>query len=430
MYVLLAVAAAFAQPDWNLVSQQRAEIISRGAPVDKMARDLGLAEKFVGVSALETSLANLETQGLTRGATRGQPWSGHFWPNYQGGLAARWADPSFPRDDWGAGERYVQSMPWDRSYRDLLSPAEKYDLATGMIPGEAGSLTAQQWNLGRREYVSTGTVATWQGICHGWSPASLFLSAPVRPVAVNTAQGQILFSVDDIKALGSLYWANGSYRSVYAGLRCNETDLSVDPDGRVLSPKCFDVNPADWHLVLSHMVAARGEPFIIDADNGNQVWNKPVIDFRFEFFDVADYDRTSSRFRNVIRERSRLGRLRHPSYRPAETVWVVGVRSIVTFGDGQPAGVHTPDRKVLTFTYDLELDAEYRVLGGEWREGKHPDFLWRPEYQSRPTSLGDQVTNDVARLGTANWRRAALQSNARGVPLKALIDYLYQQASY
>jgi hypothetical protein len=111
-------------------------------------------------------------------------------------------------------------------------------------------------------------------------------------------------------------------------------------------------------------------------------------------------------------------------------VWVVGVRSIVTFGDGQPAGVHTPDRKVLTFTYDLELDAEYRVLGGEWREGKHPDFLWRPEYQSRPTSLGDQVTNDVARLGTANWRRAALQSNARGVPLKALIDYLYQQASY
>ena len=430
MFVLFAVATAFAQPDWNLVSQQRADIISRGAVADKQARELGMAERFVGVTSLETSLVNLEAQGLTSGASRVQPWSGHFWPNYQGGLAARWNDPAFPRTDWGAAERYVQSMPWDRSYRDLLSPAEKYDLVTGYTPNEAGSLTAQQWNLGRREYVTTGTVATWQGICHGWSPASLFLSNPVRPVYVNSSQGQVLFSVDDIKALGSLYWANGNYSTVYAGWRCNEGEPEVDADGRVLSPKCFDVNPADWHLVLSHMIAARGEPFIIDAENGTQVWNKPVMDFRFEFFDVADYNRKSPRFRNVIRERSRLGRLRHANYRPAETAWVVGVRSIVTFGDGQPAGVHTPDRKVLTYTYDLELDADFRVLGGEWREGKHPDFLWRPEFQSRPSSDGDQVVNDVSRMGTTTWRRAAQRSNARGVPLKALIDYLYKQSSY
>jgi hypothetical protein len=430
MFVLLAVATAFAQPDWSLVSHQRADVISRGLTTDKMARDLGTAEQFVGVTTLETSLVALEAQGLTSGASRVQAWSGHFWPNYQGGLAARWADPAFPRTDWGEAERYVQDTPWDRSYRDLLSPAEKYDLVTGFTPHEAGSLTAHQWNLGRREYVTTATVATWQGICHGWSAASLFLANPVRPVYVNGPQGQVLFSVDDIKALGSLYWANGNYSTVYAGWRCNESEPALDADGRVLPPKCFDVNPADWHLVLSHMIAARGESFIVDAENGTQVWNKPVMDFRFEFFDVADYNRKSTRFRNVIRERSRLGRLRYANYRSAETVWVVGVRSIVTFGDGQPAGVHTTDRKVLTFTYDLELDADFRVLGGEWRDGKHPDFLWRPEYQSRPSSEGDQVANDVSRLGAPSWRRAAQRSNARGVPLKALIDYLYQQSSY
>lgn len=428
MFVLFAVATAFAQPDWSHISQQRSEIISRGQSDEKEAREQGMAEKFVGVTVLDTSLVNLESQGLTSGTARTRPWSGHFWPNYQGGLAARWIDPAFPRTDWGAAERYVQNTPWDRAYSDQLSPAEKYDLVTGMRPDEVGSLTKHQWNLGRNEYATTGTVATWQGICHGWAPASLFLPNPVRPVMVNGPQGQVLFSIDDIKALGSLYWANGHYRTVYAGWRCNEREPAVDPDGRVLSPKCFDVNPADWHLVLSHLVAARGESFIIDAENGTQVWNKPVINFRFEFFDVADYNRKSPRFKNVIRERSRLGRLRHGNYRSAETAWVVGVRSIVTLGDGQPAGIHTPDTKQFIYTYDLELDADFRAIGGEWRDGKHPDFLWRPEFQDRPNSEGDQIVNDVNRLGTAQWRRAAQRSNVRGVPLKALVDYLYGQS--
>jgi len=429
MFALFAVAAAMAQPDWNAISQQRSAIMARGQTEDKMARELGMAERFAGVATLETSLVNLEAQGLTSGASRTLPWSGHFWPNFQGGVAARWNDTAFPRTDWGAAESYVQNLPWDRSYRDQLSPAEKYDLVTGLLPDEVGSLTKHQWNLGRKEYATSGTVATWQGICHGWAPASLFLPRPVRPVAVSTPQGQILFSVDDIKALGALYWANGNYRTVYAGWRCNESTPAMDADGRVLSPKCFDVNPADWHLVLSHLVAARGESFVIDAENGTQVWNKPVIDFRFEFFDVADYNRKSPRFKDVLRERSSLGRLRHANYRPTETAWVVGVRSIVTLGDGQPAGIHAPDRKVMTYVYDLELDADFRVIGGEWRDGKHPDFLWRPEDLSRPASDGDQVVVDVNRMGTSTWRRAAQRSNTRGVPLKALIDYLYRESS-
>lgn len=44
MYVPFAVATAFAQPDWNLVSQQRADIISRGAGVETMARESGMAD--------------------------------------------------------------------------------------------------------------------------------------------------------------------------------------------------------------------------------------------------------------------------------------------------------------------------------------------------------------------------------------------------
>jgi hypothetical protein len=430
MLALLLATVAIAAPDWSSVSSQRAQIIERGLNDDKMERAAGMAEQFVGVSTLETSLSHLEAQRLTSGRTRTQPWSGHFWPNFQGGLSARWMDPLFPRADWGLAEAYaVTTVPWDRIPHDVLSPAEKYDLATGMAPDEAGSLTSHQWNLGRNEYSRSGTVATWQGICHGWAPASLYLTTPVRPVYLNTPEGQVLFSDDDIKALGSLYWANANYRTVYAGVRCNARTPNTDPNGRVLDPECFDVNPADWHLVLSHLVGARGESFIIDAENGLQVWNKPVVDYRFEFFDVANYNRKTASFRNVIRERSRLGNLRHGNYRAAQTAFVVGVRSTVTFGDGQPAGLHTPDRKVLTFVYDLELDQNYNVIGGEWREGNHPDFLWRPETGSHPTSEGDQLAVDLNRLGSANWRRAASRSNTRGVPLKALVDYLFRQSA-
>lgn len=430
MLAILLITSTIASPTWNDVLAQRRDIMARSktpsAQTHKAAREANIAENFIGNSIIEDSLSGVETRGLNRGSTLVSPWSGHFWPNYQGGLGARLSDPVFPKNNWGQAFQYITQNDWTHISFELLSPSEKYDLVTGMWPGEFGSLTQHQWNLGKTEFETTSTVATWQGICHGWSPASWNLPTPINPVSISTPEGDVIFTVDDIKALGALYWANGEYQSVYAGLRCDAPSRIVD--GRETVAECFDVNPADWYLTLVNLVGLKQNTFMVDASAGEQVWNKPVVSYVHEYFDVAS-NRTATSFRQVLRERSRLRGLRFARFRSPQTRFVIGVKSTVTFADGQPYGHHTQDRKTFTYTYDLELDRNYRIIGGEWRSEAHPDFLWRPEFSALPRSAGDAISRSFTRAGAMSLRRGAEQSSFLGRPLKVVIDYLFAKSA-
>ncbi|MBY0515901.1 MAG: hypothetical protein K2P81_03260 [Bacteriovoracaceae bacterium] len=418
--LLLIGSMAFAQTP----NDYRLKII-QSTVIEKAQRESGLSERFVS-APLTVNLISLAVNGST-----GQlPWSGYFWPNFRGGIAYRFTDPSFPKNDWSEALRYVESLSWDRVPVEQLSAAEKYDLLMGIDPKDKNSLTSQQWNLARNEYTTTGTVATWQGICHGWSPASVFLPTPKKEVVLTNSQRSVRFSVEDIKALGSLYYANGQFNTSYAGWRCNDNNPATDADGRITDAKCFDVNPADWHLILTNLIGLQKRPFLMDAQNSEQVWNKAVTAYRVEFFDVASYSKKSFDFKTVLRQRARLNRLRFGTYRAPETVWVVGVNSVVTVGEGHNPGVSYSSTKEITYSYDLELDQEFNVIGGEWRSEDHPDFLWRPEFDSAPTSLGDQIRVDTRTIGDKNWQRAALKSNSQGAPLKAFIELVFEGSNH
>ena len=414
----------------SLGAQTRMHIIERSEQenFEKEARPLQTAEIFVG-APLETSLLRLEAKGLNSGALSMQPWSGYFWANLKGGLGFRWQDPGFPLADWGEARRYVDSRPVSQVITSTLSPAEKYDLVMNIDPRAPQSLTQAEWKLGEGEYNRTGAVLGWQGICHGWAPASVFYPAPLRDVWVQGPQGPVLFRVDDIKALASSFWANGSYRSVYAGFRCRLSDVPRDAEGRVTDPQCFSMNPADWHLILTHMVGELKRPFVIDIDNRSEVWNKPIISYRLEYFDLTNHARRSANFMAVVKERSRLGNLRFASYRPAGVMHLVGVRSTIVVAYGSNPGDSTPQRRTLVFDYDLELDGSYQILGGEWRSPKHPDFVWRPEYNTTATNLGDTRGLSLQSLGDRKWREAAMRNNPSRIPLKSFVDYLFQESA-
>lgn len=428
MFALLFALTAQAAIDVNQLDAYRMEVIKRGASQgQKMEREGGLAELFVG-AGLETNLTKLVARGLSQGRVRKQPWSGHTWGNINGGLGFRWADPSFP-EDYGNGYNYVVNVPWNRTYWNYLSPAEKYDHLTGVDPSERGSLTRQQWNLSYQEYRTTGRVADWQGICHGWSPASIYMPTPTQDVIFKFPEGDLYFTVDDIKAIGALYWANGKYESVFDGWRCNEETLATNADGRVLDPKCFDVNPGDWHLALTNMVGARRESFIIDAAESLQVWNHPVVAYSMEYFDATNINRRSSNPSNVIRERARTPNLRHGQFRSPKTVSVVGVVATVTIADGSAPGDRRNLEKTLKFVYDLELDENNSIIGGEWRDRARPDFLWRRKDQQVPMPMGRDVQLDMWRMGDANWRRASLENSAKGMPIKFFVEQLFQMSA-
>src|SRR5262249_15854486 len=158
-----------------------------------------------------------------------------------------YADNKCPSSqNWQERRKYTEKRPLlsvvhdaHQAEVDLLSPSEKYDLLLGQM---AAPLTESNWNEGRSCYDRDGSVETWMGICHGWSPASYMLPRPKRVVTIPSADKRftIRFFPSDLKALGSLLWASARTPTRFIGGRCNDKQPKTDANGRVLSDACFD----------------------------------------------------------------------------------------------------------------------------------------------------------------------------------------------
>ena len=55
---------------------------------------------------------------------------------------------------------------------------------------------------------------------------------------------------------------------------------------------------------------------------------------------------------------------------------------------GEP---YPDDMYTVTYWYDLELDAQNNIIGGEWLSNYHPDFLWTKKRNSRPQNTVDRT---------------------------------------
>ncbi len=411
----------------------RNAIIGRSAPtpLEKEANNPYIPAGFLDMTPDEITTNIVEHEAMRAANLGMQTWSGFFWPNYLGGLGYRYNDGSFPRGDWAASRAYVARRPTDQVPNELLSPSEKYDLVMGITPESPDSLTAKQWNLGRAEYNDTGNVETWQGICHGWAPAAVNFVQPVRSVTFSTRRGNIRFTPDDVKALGALLYANGRAEMVFAGVRCYTDEPTADRQGRVTNPECFDMNPADWHLIITHQIARKRQAFVMDVENSRQVWNKPVVGYSFQWFNIGNgRDGTLAQ---SMRTAAEARRYRYGSYRNPNTAYVVGVRMETIYLDGAPVGSTGYRTKTATYHYDLELDARQRIVGGEWRGNKHPDFAWKPKVVRLPTTDGDPAVagfNPWELVVTPGWREAALNSIRHGAPLMKFVKYLFDYTGW
>ena len=170
------------------------------APRGDQASDL--VDRLKYVSPDQMSAAHLNEAQLAE-----HPWSDTVWPIAKGIVAWRFEDPAFPSSyDWKENADYVTSHSCSV---DQLSPAEKYDLLVG---DTTQSLTHAMLKTGQTYYEESGSVASWMGICHGWSPASYMVPRPAKAVEFLAADGRtkIRFVPSDIKALTSLLWANGN----------------------------------------------------------------------------------------------------------------------------------------------------------------------------------------------------------------------------
>jgi hypothetical protein len=396
---------------------------------------------------LLTELDQMAARGLTSATLTTQPWSDAYWPLQSGNIAWRYADPRFPKsEDFIKNYNYIWLAPHTvtgssnpKNY-DTLSPAEKYDL---LIGDSNRNLTAAALRPGKRIYDDHKNVESWVGICHGWAPASYMLDRPRNSITVTAADGitRINFYPSDIKALSSYLWANLPFRARFIGGRCKVSNPARNNTGRIIDPNCYDTNPGTWHLSVVNQIGVSNRSLIMDSTYDYEVWNQPIYSYKYSYFNP----KTNKNEKNLSEATLSLNDFRNDKFakfRSPYAKYVVGISmTVIYIGETYPTKSNSDssnaDRKVkTTYLYDLELDASGKIIGGEWYQSSHPDFLWTPK---KDTHLLTTYDKEIEK-SNSQWRHseplpkewadyARQASRNESLPLSKIIDELISRSN-
>ncbi len=392
------------------------------------------------------TLEEIEKAELTSTTLQSQPWSDNYWPIYMGVLGNRYADNKFPKNnDWKKNQTYVHKSgndfleifkTGDAKAIDKLSPSEKYDLLVG---DKKGSLTQAMWADGEEYYSVDGKVETWMGICHGWATASYMVARPVRPVKMLAADGktELTFYPSDIKALSSLLWAKASPQTPLIGGRCGTKNPKTDANGRIQDKECFDTNPGSWHMGVVNQLGIAKRSLVIDATFDYEVWNQPVSAYKYSYFNPQTNE-PSAKLDGAMIAIADFSKDKFSRYRSKEASYVVGIAMDVTYVvETDPSHAKSDSEKqdathTVRYLYDLELNKNHEIIGGEWYQNLHPDFVWTAAPGTAPETPGDSAVTE-AWNGEGpmplSWRRAATRTSKSGMPLSAIVDLFSSMAS-
>ncbi len=372
-----------------------------------------------------TSLTQIASAGLNSGASGIDLWSGSYWPQFMGSVGVRYRDPEFAALMTKEAqykffkELLVKKPAYSYSSTDTLSPAEKYDLLVG---DNTMALTAYAWGLGEKNGGKEGgKVPTWRGICDGFASAAQMMPRPVRSVTLRSPMNQaITFYPEDIKALGSLSYARSQSNPIFLGKRCLSGAL-------FFTDACDETNPGAFHKAIINRVGRLKKSFIADVSPGSEVWNYPVKSYEVSFFNVFS-DEASADFKTVLETFDKKKKFSKRERRSKETAYIVGVEMKVNFVDMRYPHLKdiddsTTDKVMeMKYVYDLELDRNFNILGGESTSKNLPDFIWSPNDRTYP--LSDVEERNLVPSDRLN-EKAALASK-QGQPLASIIEKLFE----
>jgi len=376
--------------------------------------------RFVNSDHAYRSLLEYQSSVGFSGQTAYQPWSSTYWPLDQGMAAFAYAEKgrhphsleSSLMDFNSRNETFSSKLERnviDNKTIDTMSPSEKYDLYLG---DTSFSLTNSIWQslLEHEKTAKSQSIKDWEGICHGWSPAAVYMKRPLKKFTINSVDDKfsIPFYPDDIKALESLLWANSLIQdeSIVEGIRCDTNGPRTDyGSGKVLRTRCKGVNPGIWHLIVLGLIGEKHMGFVINKNNNIEIWNQPAAGFDFNYYNPKT--ETTGRLEEVsIPVKSFDDRF--ASFRDPNTAYIVGVDMYFSYiNETEPSHDETdaPSNDSVSkmhMKYQLELDAGYHVLGGEWASTtdqdrryipNYPAFVWRfpSDYPIALSTMDSQV---------------------------------------
>ena len=400
-------------------------------------------ERLKNLKYFITTLSEMDEKKLLQSSLeeKNAPWSDDYWPIYKGQLADRYSfSENNPNNNWKKNKEHF--LKYKDSFRDStslddLSPAEKYDLLVGDV---SESFTNYMWNQGEYYFKHSQAaedsekVETWMGICHGWAPAAYMLPRPENAVSVVAADGitKLKFYPSDIKALGSQLWATARTGSLFIGGRCNQKDPKKDKNGRVLDQDCFDNNPGAWHLSVVNRIGVKQKSFVIDATYDYEVWNQPVFKYKYTYFNPQTGKRAKS-LESATVSLNEYTNDKFKNHRDPNSTSVVGVVMELTYVvETRPTHFSKDSfaqdaHRTATYIYDIELNRDGEIIGGEWYQNTHPDFLWTPATGAVASAPGDRYIRtswDGTTALPSDWKNGAYRSSPYGLPLGSVVNTL------
>jgi hypothetical protein len=366
------------------------------------------------------------------------PWSDRAWEHNRGLLNERYTDPAFSGlPGWPERRVYLErkspevlldlpSGPERDRAIARLSPAEKYDLVMGTLSG--GLAEAIRHSLDH-DMDAAGRFPGWWGICEGSAAAAVKVPEPVATVTVRSIPYgvDVPFYAPDIKALVSMLWS--SYNAM---MQLPEIGQQCDGAG---GGSCFNVNPASFHKAIHHFLGRGNGHLITDLDETRAVWNHPLVGYDVRYFRPGrNADRTETGFRAALAPAGGAGDPRRELRAPG-TAYVLGVITRIFYGknlrDHPLEGSVRREVGSQLLRYELELDENLNLLGGEWLSKKRADILWTIPAGKRPESPGDMMLGSMRWDGLstpANWQGAARISAARNLPLRKVVEELLRRS--
>ena len=274
-------------------------------------------------------------------------WSGDYWAMNKGSINYRWyAKRKVGFNLLSPNKEAAKRMTIPELAE--LSPSEKYDLFTGRYDYPLKNEVSR---------IADPRAESWEGICHGFSPASMNHSEPTPKLLRNPDGIEIPFGSTDIKALISFYYAFGfnAPDTYQVGRRCFQNN------SRNGNPDCEqDLNAGAFHVIIANKLGILGTGFVADFQRYKEVWNHPVSGFSSQV--ISEY----APGRNAA----------------SGTMKVIQIKTVLTYVDEnghnwQPViGTTKQLSKTIEYRYEVELDRNGLIIGGEWLSKQRPDFLW------------------------------------------------------
>jgi hypothetical protein len=365
------------------------------------------------------------------------PWSSAPWQLRQGLIASRYAAKDWPNSpSWETNKEYFKNNPPEshlgkgpESKVNELAPSEKWDL---LIGDRNFTMTNALWNEGKSYIQANQSIEPWINLGFGWAAGSISLPTPKYPVILNSVDGiPITFYPDDIKALGSLFWAKTRYERAFIGHRCATSTPQKNQFGRIVDKKCPELNPGLFHLVLVNRLGQKGGGLILDASLDGDIWNRPISSYSYHYFNPKTLETA-----NTLEDAEvtlPFASDQFKKFRNSNSKSVVGIALEIQFLDHQPpkqskTPLANQSKLKIQYFYDVELDSKGRLIDGEWYTSNHPDFLWAPITAMSAKTWGDRYARgDWSGKGSppTSWIKGAAYDARFGTPMGKIVRLLF-----